>query len=535
MMRFTYLLAVCATCAWAILAGGKPAFATSYYVNCSASSNGMGTQANPWNTLNSPNAHTFVPGDNLYFMRGTTCSGEVKPLGSGSSSAPITVNAYGSGAQPIVNGGTTYSADFYLLNQSYWTIENIAFLQGIYHGIDIEASGNTSVNGITITNVTATGATYGSQIRGDSGEINVNADGTDSATISNVTIQGAIVGNSSVSEGIYVNAGNTQSMTGAKGSNISISLSNVSNVYGDGILVVDASNVTLNSNVITQSGKCPSCSNTNSTPGPIWVWNTTNAVMSWNESYNNTSWGAVDGGGMDVDYYNQNVTAEYNYLHDNKGYCVSVFGSQNTTTVNSVIRFNVCINNNNNAAAQSQGDFYLNTWDGGSLNGVQIYNNTSYWDSTLASNQEFLDNGATFTGSNPSFYKNNLVYSPLQYPGMINAASPITLSNNLYYSSASSPEYWFGYNGTWWSSFSAYQSGSGQDLNSMVANPLLGDPGYDVDNVWPTSQYQPQAGSPAIGAAVNVCNGISGCSMGGNDFLGDPLPSSLWIGAIQEN
>lgn len=117
---------------------------------------------------------------------------------------------------------------------------------------------------------------------------------------------------------------------------------------------------------------------------------------------------------------------------------------------------------------------------------------------------------------------------------MVNASSPISLSNNLYYSSASSPQYWFGYNGTWWSSFSQYQSGSGQDGNSKSSNPLLGDPGYDVDLLWPTTQYEPQSGSPAIGAGVNVCTGISGCSMGSYDFLGKALPSRLWIGAIQE-
>lgn len=533
MYRLVFSLAVGIACA--ALVGGRPASATSYYVNCSASSNGTGTEGNPWNTLSSPNAHTFVAGDILYFMRGTTCDGELQPHGSGSSSAPITVNAYGSGAQPIINGGTSNTAAFALLNQSYWTIENIALEQGVYHGIDIEANSNTAITGITIANVTATGATYVSQVRGDSGEITVNADGTDSATVSNVSITGANVGNSTVSDGIYVNAGNTQSMTGVKGSSITVQNSNVYNVYGDGLLVIDANNVTINSNVVSQSGKCPSCSNANSTPGPIWVWNTTNAVMSWNESYANTSWGAADGGGMDIDYYNQNVTAEYNYIHDNKGYCVSAFAAEDTTTLNSIIRFNVCINNNNNSAAQAEGDFYLNAWDGGTFNGVQIYNNTSYWDSTLASNQEFLDNAAAFTGSMPSFYKNNLVYTPLQSPGMVNAYPPFTLSNNLYYSSASSPQYWFGYNGTWYSSFSAYQTGSGQDQNSIVANPLLGDPGYDVDNVWPTTQYQPQSGSPAINAGVNVCTGISGCSMGGNDFLGKPLPSTLWIGAIQEN
>jgi hypothetical protein len=98
------------------------------------------------------------------------------------------------------------------------------------------------------------------------------------------------------------------------------------------------------------------------------------------------------------------VTAEYNYLHDNKGYCVSVLGAENETTVNSIVRFNICINNNNSVGASNDGDFLLYTWDGGTLNGVQIYNNTSYWDSSLANNDEFED-VATFTGSNPSFFK----------------------------------------------------------------------------------------------------------------------------------
>lgn len=533
MYRSAFLLGIGAACV--ALVGGTPAFATSYYVNCSASSNGSGTEASPWNAVNSPNAHTFVAGDNLYLMRGTTCNGELEPLGSGSPSAPITVSAYGVGPQPIIDGGTTNTAAFSLLNQSYWKIEDIALVRGVWHGIDIEANNNTAIAGIAIENVTATGAVHVSTIRGDSGEITVNADGSDSATVSNVTIRGARVGNSTVSDGIYINAGNTQSMTGAKGRDVSVQDSFVSSVYGDGLLVIDADDVRLNGNVVSKSGECSNCSNANSTPGPIWVWNTTNAVMSQNESYDNTSWGAVDGGGMDIDYYNKNVTAEYNYIHDNKGYCISAFAAENTITVNSIIRFNVCVNNNNNPAAQSQGDFYLNAWDGGSFNGVQIYNNTSYWDSALASNQEFRDNAAAFTGSIPSFYKNNLVYSPLQYPGMIDAYSPITLSNNLYYSSAKSPQFWFGYNGTWWSSFSAYQSGSDEDQNSIVGDPLLGDPGYDVNNVWPERQYQPRSGSPAIRAGVNVCAGISGCSMGCNDFVGHPLPTNVWIGAMQED
>jgi hypothetical protein len=43
------------------------------YVDCSASTNGAGTQSSPWNTLASVNALTFNPGDQILFNRGTTC------------------------------------------------------------------------------------------------------------------------------------------------------------------------------------------------------------------------------------------------------------------------------------------------------------------------------------------------------------------------------------------------------------------------------------------------------------------------------
>ena len=509
-----------------------PTSSNTFYVDCSQPSNGSGTQSSPWNTLSSPNALTFVAGNTIYFKRGTVCSGIFKPQGSGTATSPIVVDAYGTGALPIINGGITNFTDLFLHNQSYWTIQNIEFEGGQYWAVSVEATNNSAVTGITITDVTAIGATYVSTSRTDSGEIEVAADGSDSATISDVNISGVTAGNTKASEGIFVSAGNDTSMTGAKGSNISVTNSNVSNVYGDGILVIDANNVTMSGNTVTQSGECPSCGT--STPGAIWVWNTTNAVLSSNESYANNSWGG-DGGGFDIDFWNTNVTVENNYIHDNKGYCVSVFGANNEATVNSIIRFNVCINNDASSSSIIQGDFFLNTWNGGSLNGVEIYNNTSYWTAPLQNDYELMDDSATFSGSNPSFYMNNLIYSTLQYPDIINAGPPMKLSNNLYYSSYSTPQYWFGYNGSWWDSFSAYQSGSGQDSNSIIANPLLADPGYDVNNVWPKTQYAPQSGSPAIGAGANVCTGISGCSMGSSDFLGQPLPASgYWIGAIQE-
>ena len=48
-----------------------------YYVDCSASTNGDGSQDSHWNTLATVNATTFAAGDEILLMRGTVCVGQL--------------------------------------------------------------------------------------------------------------------------------------------------------------------------------------------------------------------------------------------------------------------------------------------------------------------------------------------------------------------------------------------------------------------------------------------------------------------------
>src|SRR5258706_6298861 len=98
--------------------------AGSYYIDCSADSNGSGTQASPWNNLTTVSNMTFNGSDQILFKRGTTCSGQLWPKGSGSAATPITIDSYGSGALPIINGGTGNNAAVRLYNQQGWHIQN---------------------------------------------------------------------------------------------------------------------------------------------------------------------------------------------------------------------------------------------------------------------------------------------------------------------------------------------------------------------------------------------------------------------------
>jgi hypothetical protein len=83
---------------------GNYAFATSYYVDATGGSDShRGTsETQAWKTLNKVNASHFSPGDKILFKRGNTWYGRLKITDSGSSGAPITFGAYGTGDKPII-------------------------------------------------------------------------------------------------------------------------------------------------------------------------------------------------------------------------------------------------------------------------------------------------------------------------------------------------------------------------------------------------------------------------------------------------
>jgi len=81
---------------------------TSYYVSSSSGSDANpGTQAQPWQTFagagNHVNAGTFSAGDVIYLKRGDTWSGDqMIPPSSGAPGLPISFDAYGTGAAPVI-------------------------------------------------------------------------------------------------------------------------------------------------------------------------------------------------------------------------------------------------------------------------------------------------------------------------------------------------------------------------------------------------------------------------------------------------
>ena len=91
--------------------------ADTYYVDSVAGSDSnAGTSSGaPWRTIAKVNSTRFFAGDHIFFKRGRTWRELLEPYSSGEAGDPIVIDAYGTGAAPIVSG-----AD--LVPQSAWTL-----------------------------------------------------------------------------------------------------------------------------------------------------------------------------------------------------------------------------------------------------------------------------------------------------------------------------------------------------------------------------------------------------------------------------
>src|SRR6266487_1171431 len=86
--------------------------AATYYVSSSTGNDlsGNGTQASPWQTFGGPNNHinsgSFNPGDTIYLKRGDTWNEPLITPSSATIGNPITFDAYGTGAAPVITAAT---------------------------------------------------------------------------------------------------------------------------------------------------------------------------------------------------------------------------------------------------------------------------------------------------------------------------------------------------------------------------------------------------------------------------------------------
>jgi Ricin-type beta-trefoil lectin domain-like len=466
----------------------QAATCTTYYISAStgSDSNSGCSSSAAWASLANVNATTFAAGDQILFADGGSWTGELHPLGSGSSGSPIVISSYGSGSAPIIAGGGAAAA-IYLDDQQYWTIENLQITNtttsaAVRSGIQLENDTSGILNGIdiiddNINNVLGYWTSSSGEQPSTSSGIAFNLSDTYATNGWNgVLIQGNTLTNDDAG-GIYIGSlagsGHDEYTT-----NVVIENNTLTNMGGNDIVCIFCSGALVSNNVATVSGSRYSGAG-------FWTAVSSGGTWQYNEIYDQTRHGS-DGQAFDLDWDDTNNVVQYNYSHDNAygffEFCCTA--SQGST--NPQVRYNI---------SQDDGESFavFRVFGVASSGTAQIYNNTVYVD-------PWMDSAITVdypTDDNLDF-TNNVIYN--KGSGGYDSSATETWSHNTFYGNHPSTE-----------PTDAYKLTSDPDF-------VNGDGGQM--GLASASAYQLVTGSPDIGTGAVVSGN------GGKDYFGNSVSAT---------
>jgi len=482
------------------------AMATSYYVDSVTGSDTLSgtTTSTPWQTITKVNSVTFLPGDNVYFKRGSNWTGTLYPLGNGSSNTSrITFDAYpATGPNPHIDGGgTAYAVE--IVNKQYFTFQNFtvsnyAAADGDRIGIRVAFNGPPGqINyfpGVSILNNEVddvTGITVRSQGVYSTAAINVEFSDYMGAQ---PQVDSLLIENNDVHDnrciGIQINTPHLYATRpDLWATNLIIRSNTIDQGGADNIIVNGANAPLIEYNAGYDAGICATYPAGSFIAGMWTAYDTENAVFQYNEvarTHNENINGASgDSQAFDADLGTQaNQIFQYNYSHDNDGGCLIMMPDP-TIAKTVIFRYNLSVNDGRNTNSGTQ--FPVHPYLG--VNAAYIYNNVFY--TTRQEGFKFRDYQATY-------YYNNI----FDMPAAIYPPSP-TFSNNCYF--GHTPDV--------------------TDPYKVLADPKfvgplptsVGGDGYVAAN---TDIFKLQSTSPCINAGMNITAPISN---GGIDFWGNPL------------
>lgn len=503
-LRGTAAVAIAAAACIAVtpmVASAGPAAGTHYYLSCgSGNDSSAGTSTSTaWNTLAKASSVTFGPGDTLSLRDGTTCTGVLTPHGSGTASAPITINSYGSGNLPKIVGNNA-RATIYLHNVQGYELDNLDVSDlstsssnpnpqtGIYiENTDYGNGNHYVVNGVNVHNIAGCDCPNPGQ---PSGGVVFNADGANTltsfsdikvtnSTFSNVNGVGVLTTSLWQKRAQYPGGPGTAfgPITG-----VVVQNNTMSSMGGDGIDVSNGVNALVQNNTVAGFGLHASTSHAG-----IWTWNSDYSTIQ----YNNVSGGNSGQNGafaFDVDGGNTGTLFQYNFSHDNTGFML-LCATQTLVSANQTVRDNI---------SQNDGDL---------SGGVIIL--------------------ACSTQTNPAIYDNDF-YEPNATTMVDNMSqNAVAFTNDVFVGAAGGTAITdtFGtYGNNNYDNITNVPSG---DPHAVVGAPRFSSPGNASSRANATG-YHLQTGSPDCNAGAVIANN------GGIDFFGNAIPgSNVAIGADQ--
>lgn len=490
--------------AGALAAAGQSAAAatpTSYYLDCAGGSDAnSGTDpSHPWQTLTKANSVGYRPGDTLSLRAGTVCAGSFTPTGSGTAEAPITVQSYGSGRPARIDGAGATAA-ILLRNVAGWTIRNLELTDtgpaaaadqqrlGIYVLLsDYGIGRNYRIENVAVHDVNGCDCRYPNP----SGGIVFEAAGSlvptgfDGITVRNNLIwhvDRTGIGTFSSWQNRPVNP-NGPGSTFVPITRLSIEQNGLSDIGGDGIVVLNGSAAHVDRNVVNGFNVRSADYNVGA-----YAYNSDNTLFEYNTVLN----GAVVGIAYAIEGANNGTVYQYNYSGGNAGGFLYVCNSEGSISAHNTVRYNI-----SSADVGSMPFLGVFSMPCGPQLDTEIYNNTISAPSA-ARLVEAYGMSATFT--------NNIFYGQ---PGGSAVDDPAGV-----------------YDHDLFSNVTALPPNTVAPV--VTPDPRFVSPAATAPSPAPAWDFQLAAGSPALHAGEPVVNS------GSHDYFGYPIPPvAPNIGAYQ--
>lgn len=462
---------------------------TTYYVDsANGDDNNNGTSADtPWKTSKKVNETVFDPGDKILLKAGSVWNGErFAPQGNGAEGMPITIDKYGEGNKPILNGNGAVNECVYLNNQEYWDIRNLEITNdaevdaGDRRGIYVRGENGGELNSIHISDCDIhdiKGVVWGSiKGRGDQytcGGIRIWIYGKEFCKFDDLKIENC---NFWHSTGMAINmqsdyAAANLSDNSRKSTNVVVKNVYTSDIGASAIIMGDCQGLLMD-HVATMDNGFYIDDYAIGVMVPNFEIRTYDCIYQYCEVARQP-W-SNDGMAWDVDWGNGGTHIyQYNYSHENPNGVYMLCNAQEASQGCQVIfRYNI---------SQNDGTGKFRHSIGSGTNDL-FYNNTIY-------NEE---GGVEISGRQGWKFYNNIfdVTGPAIYGDCV-------YDSNCYYGN----------------------DGPAGDANKVLGDPKFAYPGRADDGIETADAYKLLAGSPCIDAGVEVENN------GGFDFFGNPLYS----------
>src|SRR5271165_4426381 len=228
----------------------------SFFIDCSLTAPGDGSQTHPWNSLASAQAHLFVAGDVIALARGTVCHGSFGPQGSGAAGHPIRLTAYGKGPRPRMVAAQSDRQILSLFNQEYWQIDSLDLSGANKYGIFISGDRGT-LHHIYLKNLSIHDVQGGAMKNKDNGLLVVGPSSAD-VVFEDVLVDGVVAAHTNQWAGILLGGGNYAFTADAPlNRRMFVRNSSVQDVFGDGIVLFRDSDSLIEASTAWQTGMEP--------------------------------------------------------------------------------------------------------------------------------------------------------------------------------------------------------------------------------------------------------------------------------------